>query len=474
LVEKQHAQTDKPKAPAGASLENPLSEREMEVARLLATGATNSEIARALVISPHTVKVHLRNVFEKLQVSSRTEASMLLVQRGWVTMPGVEVAAESPVEVEPVYPEPAPLADLPAPYRPWQVPVLALALLIGAVMVILPGRLGSPVSALGLLSDSAQTVMGKPPVEILNRWAPQASLPQARSRMATAVWDGRIHLVGGEGRDGLTLDNHDVFDLNQDRWEIAPPLPQALANLAVAATSVGLVLAGGSTGSLDGSAPVTLSQAIFLYAWSSQEWDEVGELPLPLAGAALIEAGEHFYLIGGWDGNAVHETVWRLPVKALKGAVGPDWEPVTRLSAARAFHGATLVEHEIIVGGGFDGRQELADVAAFDPTAGTWRTLPPLSEPRSGLALIYDGVSVLALGGGWTRVVDTFERYDSLTNQWSHFAAPIRGEWRNAGAVFHEGSVYLLGGWSGDYLDTHLQFQSTFRALLPAIPNINN
>jgi len=70
--------------------ETELSEREIEIIRLVATGASNKEIANSLTISPNTVKVHLRNIFGKLGVLSRTEATMTAIRLGLVDSPGAE------------------------------------------------------------------------------------------------------------------------------------------------------------------------------------------------------------------------------------------------------------------------------------------------------------------------------------------------------------------------------------------------
>jgi NarL family two-component system response regulator LiaR len=63
-----------------------LSEREMEVLKLLTRGLSNKEIADELCISIRTVQGHLGNIFNKLQISSRTEAVVRALKEGWVTV----------------------------------------------------------------------------------------------------------------------------------------------------------------------------------------------------------------------------------------------------------------------------------------------------------------------------------------------------------------------------------------------------
>lgn len=63
-----------------------LTEREMEVLKMVTRGSSNKDIAEALCLSVRTVQGHLANIFNKLRVSSRTEAVVHALKEGWVTL----------------------------------------------------------------------------------------------------------------------------------------------------------------------------------------------------------------------------------------------------------------------------------------------------------------------------------------------------------------------------------------------------
>ncbi|HET7376275.1 MAG TPA: response regulator transcription factor, partial [Anaerolineae bacterium] len=60
-----------------------LTEREIEVLRLLAQGSTNKDIAQTLILSVRTIDAHLRSIFAKLNVRSRTEAALWAARYGY-------------------------------------------------------------------------------------------------------------------------------------------------------------------------------------------------------------------------------------------------------------------------------------------------------------------------------------------------------------------------------------------------------
>ncbi len=60
--------------------ESPVTLREMQILALVGTGVTNSEIADRLYISPHTVKTHLYNIYQKIGVKKRMQAALWAAQ----------------------------------------------------------------------------------------------------------------------------------------------------------------------------------------------------------------------------------------------------------------------------------------------------------------------------------------------------------------------------------------------------------
>ena len=76
VIQEMHQPTDLPPT------DEPLSEREVEVLRNVAQGMSNQEIAKALDIKEGTVRIHVGNILNKLQLANRTQAALYALREG--------------------------------------------------------------------------------------------------------------------------------------------------------------------------------------------------------------------------------------------------------------------------------------------------------------------------------------------------------------------------------------------------------
>lgn len=446
----------------------PLSEREIEVLKLVADGKTNQQIARELVISPNTVKVHLRNIFEKLGVQSRTEATMEAVRRGWVTVGGAPAgvageAADRVIEaadrvIEPAE-EPPPA---PAPLATWQRVYMVVVALLIAIALLAPdwlqarGRAGAatPFSDVGWPPGSTVTRN-----EAARRWIARAAMPVARSRMAVAADDAHLYVIGGETAAGVT-DQVIVYERTADRWRMAAAKPTAVANSAAVLLAGRIYVAGGTLA--DGR----VTDVLEAYDLKTDAWETRAPLPFPLTAYAAAALDGRLYLFGGWDGVRFRSDT------LIYDPAADRWTAGSAMPAPRAFHAAGALEGVIYVAGGFDGQRELASVFAYSPTAegtaaGPWSPRAALAQPRGGLGLATLGARLYAIGGGWTEGIAFNEQYDARADAWSRIETPITGQWRNLGVAALGNKIYALGGWSGGYLDRTEEYQALLQQLLP-------
>lgn len=429
--------------------ENPLSKREQEILILVARGLTNQEIAHDLVISPNTVKVHLRNIYAKLEASSRTDATVKAAQAGWIQVAGLE-EEQKDEEAEPASLPPAP--PLPA----WQrVYFFAAAFLVLAAL-LLPGFLGTLRAATPAseLSDQGLPRLGAPPMAAVPRWNSLAPLPQARSRLALVESDGLLLAVGGEGADGVSAALY-VYDPQTNGWLPRADKPTAAANVQAAVLDGLIYVPGGTTA--DGLP----SSQLEVYDPAADAWSSRAALPEPLAGYALAATGGRLFLFGGWDGQSYVDRALVYDPQA------DHWDSLAALPRPLGFAAAAALGDRVYLVGGANGALEFADCNVYEPSADFWSSCAALIQPRSGFGLAADGTSLYAVGGGWQEPMTFNERYDSLNNTWSSAPSPIQGQWRHLGAASLGPAIYAVGGWSDDYLDVNAAFQGTFRAFLP-------
>jgi DNA-binding CsgD family transcriptional regulator/N-acetylneuraminic acid mutarotase len=436
--------------------QKPLSEREMEVIRLVVDGATNRQIARELVISVNTVKIHLRNIFEKLNVQSRTEAAMYAVREGWVTVAPSTVEVE--VVAEAVGEEPIERISLAK-----RITFVVAALLVFVVAFFPQTGVTSPPSEVSSDFTNRPAARGQSAVRFeVSRWVSRAQMPTPRERLAVAIHEDKIYAIAGDTSSGVT-GAVEIYDPGNNAWKARAAKPTPVSNVAAAVVDGLIYVPGGYTSAEE---VITTTE---VYDPASDTWDTKAPLPAPLCAYAIAAVDGKLFVFGGWDGASYVASVYEYDPQE------DGWTAKTAMSTARGFAAAGVVEDKIYVVGGYDGTTEFALCEEYDPakddgTRVPWTIKTPMSVGRGGLGVAVVGKNLYAVGGGWQSYLVYNERYNPNTNTWANFETPITAEWRNLGMAATTAKIYAIGGYSSDYLNDNQEYQALFHLYLPTAP----
>jgi N-acetylneuraminic acid mutarotase len=424
-------------------------------------------IARDLSISPNTVKVHLRNVFTKLEISSRTEATVIAIREGWVEVgdgaedgAGQEGTTGAPERFrvgQPTVVQPEPLS--------WfrRLAMVATLVLVTAAMALARPRAAAvPEEPCGdeFTAACGSDTNGLAIEEPESLWVSLASMPEARGRFALVALQNSLYVIGGETSSGVT-GALAIYDVEADAWREGAPKPTPVANLA-ATVHDGLIYALGGRDA-DG-APLS---AVEVYDPATGLWSTGVPLPRPVMAHAAASDGEQLMVFGGSDGTSYTGLAW-------SWASGSDrWRALPPLPTPRGFIGAALLDGRIYLTGGYDGRKEYADCDWFDPGAGVFGECPSMSAPRGGVGAAAVAGNLFVIGGGWESFTVFSERYNPRSDLWYRIETPVLlagGEWLNLGVAGVGTRIFALGGWQqGRYVNLNQAYETLpNRLYLPA------
>lgn len=449
-----------------AEFGEPLSGRELDVLRAVGDGASNKEVALQLVISQNTVKVHLRNIYTKLGVSSRTEAVTAGIQQGLVVLPGSESTEAEEVEVAPVSETAAAPEEIAqesetavASSKRFSLGRTEIALiLVFAAVVVLLGIFGWQNLA------APDVVTPEPFVEESigeTRWLRNRPMPEGKAGMAVAAVGLEVYEIGGETAAGAT-NSVAAYNTTDHTWIEKAAKPTAVSETTAAILFGEIYVPGGRL--VDGS----VTAVVEAYSPANDAWRPIAALPQPVAGGLALSDGSFLYLFGGWDGSDYLDTAYVYDPSA------DSWRPLTPMSQPRAFASGEFVTGQLYVVGGTDGT-ELAVCQTYDPVSEVWADCPEMLLPRAngGAATLLNKLYIF--GGGLDDSGDlTYsEVYDPANQTWQVVNTPLIAEaapWTSLGVTSVETRIYVLGGYRDNVLtdDTLVYSPFVYQTYIPA------
>ncbi len=432
-----------------------LSDRELEILKLVATGVSNKEIAQRLYISTNTVKVHLKNIFSKIGAASRTEAAMYAVKVGLV--PGLTPVIEE-TENNVAQPEEVVQAKSNIFIDRWY-----WFFLIGfiVVLVISIGTYAYRQQA-RILSSTATPIISSTPSPF-PRWREKASMLTPRKSMAVVAYENQIYAMGGESESGIS-NVVEKYDLATDSWSKLTPLPTPLSEINSVVIGGLIYIPGGKT------LGDKLSQTLQVYDPRHDQWDELAPLPMPLCGYALAAYEGKLYLFGGWDGVKAINTVWEYD------PVSDGWKERTAMPTARAYAGAAIAGGKIFVVGGFDGEKGLDVNEEYFPDLDNeenqpWNERAPLPDTRYGMG-VASMADIIHVFGGIKNSGDAagIDKYYIQLDKWDISNFPISNLGAFIGITPLETQIFIIGGEIDKTISNQTKsYQAIFTISIPLL-----
>lgn len=472
----------------------PLTDRELDVLVCMAQGASNKEIARQLSISPNTVKVHIRNIFSKLGVTSRTEATTAGLQLGLLTMPGIETAPEQQLPISPeseapiiVAVPPAELAYLSDTSTDAQLDhvraelaesgspedrgtsrrivraaggiLLACVVLIAAYLILRGSGFLSSASGNEQTATSTPEPFVDTPIPDSN-WAISRPMSLPRAATASAVIGLDLYQVAGETADGV-VNLVEIYALDERRWLQGAPKLTAVANSSAAVLSGEIYVIGGRLPAGQATA------AVEAYSPLNDGWRPVTPLPQPTYGGLAQSDGNYIYYFGGRTDDGITGASYRYD------PANQTWAALPPMPRPRADIAGGIVTGQVIIVGGVDETGPLTTCELFDPPTESWSTCPDMQQARAG-----SGSSVLLntlyVFGGQSGDGSRFsESFDPNKAVWEPIETPMLAEapeWAAMGVGNVETRIYVFGGRQGDTFlaDTYVLTPFTYQFFIPA------
>ncbi len=433
-----------------------LSNRELEILELVATGASNKEIAEELSISSNTVKVHLKNIFVKIGVSSRTEAALYAVRNDLFT----EVVALQPTTQSNVGPRGPRTqsavggAQISQKRNYWNIT-------LATVGIVLLGIVGMFI-VLQLDGSSGENgeILGIGPVS--DRIQIRSELPTPRSGFAIVNHENKIFTIAGKGENGVT-GKVERYDPQLDEWVELPPKPTPVTDIHAAVVG-GLIYVPG--GFVENEGPIN---ALEVFDPQRGVWETRSAMPVALSAYSLVEFEGKLYIFGGWDGDKYSDI-------ALSYDPQTDtWIELSPLPTPRGYAGGVEAGGTLYVIGGYDGTNALRVSEVYVPQLengvdNPWRQLSPLPDPRYGYGIANVADIIHVIGGIGDELKLTSYKYVPQNDEWQAFDFPQTENWAEFGVVQIETDLYLVGGSSkGEPAGWNMRFQVMFSVLLPVV-----